>query len=88
MPIVFMACLFNLRRNERLLDRSYRVPFRPMLPAIALFCGVVCLFALVHFDPMLTVLSLMAMALACLCFHFTSAQRAAAPVDATQDTAE
>jgi ethanolamine permease len=88
MPIVSMACLFNLRQNERLLDRSYRAPFCPMFPAIALFCGVVCLFALVYFDPMLTVLFLMAMALACLCFHFTSAQRAAAPVDAPQDTAE
>lgn len=62
-------------------------PFYPAFPAIALVCGGVCLFAVVHFNPMLTVLFLALMALACLYFRLTVARRDAAPQDAMLGTA-
>jgi ethanolamine permease len=86
MHIVSLASLFELRQNEPMLDLFYRVPSYPVFPAIALFCGVVCLFALVYFNPMLTVLFLVLMAMAYLYFRFTSEQRDAAPQDAMLGT--
>jgi ethanolamine permease len=86
MYIVSMASLFKLRASEPLLERPYRAPFYPVFPAIALFCGVVCLFALVYFNPMLTVLFLALMAVAYMYFHFTSRQRDDAPADAMLGT--
>ena len=88
MYIVSMASLFKLRQNEPMLDRPYRAPFYPVFPAIALICGVVCLFAVVYFNPMLTVLFLVLMAMAYLYFRVTSAQRDAAPQDAMLGTAK
>jgi len=86
MYIVSMASLFKLRISEPMLDRPYRAPFYPVLPAIALFCGVVCLSAVVYFNAILTVLFLGLMSLAYLYFRLTSAQRDAAPQDAMLGT--
>ncbi|MNT93089.1 hypothetical protein D3C72_2344880 [compost metagenome] len=82
MYIVSMAALFKLRASEPLLERPFRAPFYPLFPAIALVCGLVCLFAVVYFNAMLSVLFLGLMALAYGYFRLTSAQRDAAPVDA------
>lgn len=82
MNIVSLASLFKLRQNEPMLDRPYRAPFYPVFPAIALFFGVVCLSTLVYFNPMLTVLFLVLMALAYLYFRFTRGHRDAALLDA------
>jgi len=86
MHIVSMALLLKLRQNEPMLDLPHHAPFYPVFPTIALFCGVVCLPALVHFNPMLTVQFLVLMAMAYLYFRFTSAQRDAAPQDAMLGT--
>ena len=82
MYLVSMAALFRLRRTEPGLERTYRAPFYPVFPAIALGLGVVCLGAMVWFNSMLTLLFLVLMALAYGYFLLTGAQRGAAAPDA------
>jgi ethanolamine permease len=81
MYLVSMAALFRLRRSEPGLLRPYRAPFYPAFPAIALALGVVCLGAMVWFNPMLTLLFAVLMAAAYGYFLLTSAQRTAAAPD-------
>ena len=82
MYLVSMAALFRLRRTEPGLERTYRAPFYPVFPAIALVLGVVCLGAMVWFNGMLTLLFLVLMAAAYGYFLLTGAQRGAAAPDA------
>ncbi|MGJ7497712.1 ethanolamine permease [Variovorax sp. RT4R15] len=82
MYLISMAALFKLRRTEPGLERTYRAPFYPVFPAIALVLGVVCLGAMVWFNTMLTLLFLVLMALAYGYFLATGAQRKAAAPDA------
>src|SRR6195952_4102412 len=49
MYLVSMAALFKLRASEPGLERTYRAPFYPVFPAIALLLGLVCLVAMVWF---------------------------------------
>lgn len=81
MYLISMAALFKLRRSEPGLERSYRAPFYPVFPAIALVLGVVCLGAMIWFNGMLTVLFGVLMAAAYGYFLLTSAQRKAAAPD-------
>ena len=86
MYLISMAALFKLRRTEPGLERTYRAPFYPVFPAIALVLGVVCLGAMVWFNAMLTGLFLVLMALAYGYFLATGAQRKAAAPDAMLST--
>lgn len=86
MYLVSMAALFRLRRTEPLLERTYRAPFYPVFPAIALVLGVVCLGAMVWFNGLLTLLFMVLMALAYGYFLMTGAQRDAAAPDAMLST--
>jgi len=86
MYLISMAALFKLRRTEPGLERTYRAPFYPVFPAIALVLGVVCLGAMVWFNVMLTLLFLVLMALAYGYFLATGAQRKAAAPDAMLST--
>ncbi|AGU50470.1 putative ethanolamine permease [Variovorax paradoxus B4] len=81
MYLISMAALFRLRKSEPDLLRTYRAPFYPVFPAIALGLGVVCLGAMVWFNAMLTLLFLVLMAAAYGYFLLTSAQRKAAAPD-------
>jgi len=81
MYLISMAALFKLRRTEPNLERSYRAPFYPVFPAIALGLGVVCLGAMVWFNGMLTLLFAALMALAYVYFRLTAARREAAEPD-------
>jgi ethanolamine permease len=81
MYLVSMAALFKLRRTEPNLERTYRAPFYPVFPAIALGLGVVCLGAMIWFNGMLTLLFLVLMALAYGYFRLTAEQRRAAAPD-------
>ncbi|SFP50975.1 ethanolamine permease [Variovorax sp. 770b2] len=81
MYLISMAALFKLRKSEPGLLRTYRAPFYPVFPAIALGLGVVCLGAMVWFNFMLTVLFLVLMAAAYGYFLATSSQRKAAAPD-------
>ena len=65
-----------------MLDLPHHAPFNPVFPAIALFFGVVCLSAVVYFNPMLTVRFLVLMALAYFYFRVTRGQRDAVLLDA------
>ena len=81
MYLISMAALFKLRRSEPDLLRTYRAPFYPVFPAIALGLGVVCLGAMVWFNGMLTLLFIVLMAAAYGYFLLTSGQRDAAAPD-------
>ncbi|HEX8592645.1 MAG TPA: ethanolamine permease [Pseudomonas sp.] len=50
MYIVSMLSLFKLRRSEPNLERSFRAPGYPVVPAIALILAVVCLVAMIWFN--------------------------------------
>jgi len=88
MYIISMAALFKLRAIEPGLQRPYKAPFYPVLPAIALLFGLVCLGALVYFNPIITGLFLGLMAVAWVYFALTSGQRDAAPADEMLGTAK
>jgi len=81
MYLVSMAALFKLRRSEPQLERTYRAPFYPVFPAIALLLGLVCLSAMIWFNGKLTLLFLVLMALAYGYFRLTAGQREAAAPD-------
>ena len=53
MYIVSMLSLFRLRRSEPGLERTFRAPGYPVVPAIALVLAVVCLVAMVWFNTLL-----------------------------------
>lgn len=53
MYIVSMLSLFKLRRSEPHLERIFRVPGYPIVPAIALFLAVVCLSAMIWFNALI-----------------------------------
>jgi ethanolamine permease len=81
MYLISMAALFKLRRSEPQLERTYRAPFYPVFPAIALLLGLVCLAAMIWFNGKLALLFLVLMALAYGYFRLTAAQREAAAPD-------
>lgn len=51
MYVMSMISLFRLRKNEPDLERSYKAPFYPVLPALALGGAAVLLGAVVFFNP-------------------------------------
>lgn len=53
MYILSMLSLFKLRAIEPGLDRPYRAPLYPVLPAIALAGAVVCLATMAWFNPLI-----------------------------------
>jgi ethanolamine permease len=81
MYLTSMAALFKLRRTEPDMVRPYRAPFYPVFPAIAFGLGLVCLFAMVWFNGILTLLFLALMALAYGYFSLTADQRRSAAPD-------
>jgi ethanolamine permease len=54
MYIISMAALFALRKKEPNLDRPFSVPFYPIFPALALILSVICLAAIVIYNPVLS----------------------------------
>ena len=54
MYMMSMVSLFILRRKEPDLLRPFRAPFFPIFPAIALFLSVVCLFAIIYYNLILS----------------------------------
>jgi ethanolamine permease len=63
-----MISLFILRSKEPGLKRPFRSPFYPVFPAIALFLCLVCLFAIIYYNVMLTGVFFVGMAIAVLLF--------------------
>ncbi|CAI0894046.1 Putrescine importer PuuP [Serratia rubidaea] len=88
MYIMSMLSLFKLRRSEPGLLRSYMAPSYPLVPAIALCCAVVCLAAMLWFNPQIGALFLAFMVAGYLYFLTTHARRnalARTPVAATNE---
>ncbi len=56
MYIVSLLSLFRLRRTEPNLDRPFRVPLYPVVPLIAIGLSLVCLGAIVYYNPGLSLL--------------------------------
>lgn len=50
MYILSMVSLFVLRRKEPNMERSYRAPLYPILPALALSCAIVALTAVIFYN--------------------------------------
>lgn len=53
MYVMSMAALFRLRASEPDLARLYRAPLYPYAPAFALVMAVVCLIALIVYNPLI-----------------------------------
>lgn len=54
MYISSLLSLFRLRRTEPTLNRPFRTPIYPLVPLVALALSVVCLAAIVWFNPRLS----------------------------------
>lgn len=82
MYIMSMLSLFRLRRTAPELDRTFRAPGYPIVPAIALVLAVVCLIAMLWFNALIGVLFVALMLAGYLWFLMTKSQRDNAPRDA------
>lgn len=82
MYIMSMLSLFRLRRIAPELDRTFRAPGYPIVPAIALVLAVVCLIAMLWFNALIGVLFVALMLAGYLWFLMTKSQRDNAPHDA------
>ncbi|BCQ33641.1 ethanolamine permease [Erwinia rhapontici] len=82
MYIMSMLSLFRLRRTAPELDRTFRAPGYPIVPAIALVLAVVCLIAMLWFNALIGVLFVALMLAGYLWFLMTKSQRDNAPYDA------
>jgi ethanolamine permease len=82
MYIMSMLSLFKLRKTEPLLERTFRAPGYPLVPAIALFLAVVCLVAMAWFNTLIGMIFLGFMAVGFGYFQMTAQLRADAPADA------
>jgi ethanolamine permease len=82
MYIVSMLSLFRLRRREPLLERPFRAPGYPLVPAIALGLSVLSLVAMVYYNALLALIFAAMLAVGFVYFSLTSHHRAAAQSDA------
>ena len=78
MYIVSMASLFKLRTLEPRLERPFRAPGYPWVPAIALFGAVVCLLTMFYFNALVGALYVGLMALGWVYFLTTASRRTTA----------
>ncbi|BBG29400.1 ethanolamine permease [Zymobacter palmae] len=75
MYIMSMLSLFRLRRTAPDLPRSFRAPGYPIVPAVALICAIICLAAMLWFNPMIATLFLLFMGVGYLYFLTTKNRR-------------
>lgn len=76
MYIMSMLSLFRLRRIAPNLPRTFRAPGYPIIPAIALICALICLAAMLWFNPMIAALFILFMVIGYLYFLTTKTRRA------------
>lgn len=75
MYIMSMLSLFRLRRTAPDLPRSFQAPGYPIVPAVALICAIICLAAMLWFNPMIATLFLLFMGVSYLYFLTTKNRR-------------
>ena len=56
MYAISLLSLLALRKQEPNLERPFKTPFYPFLPLLALFLSLICLLAIVYFNPWLSAL--------------------------------
>jgi ethanolamine permease len=56
MYAISLLSLLALRKQEPELERPFKTPFYPFLPLLALFLSLICLLAIVYFNPWLSAL--------------------------------
>ncbi|MFT3930154.1 MAG: ethanolamine permease [Spongiibacteraceae bacterium] len=81
MYIMSMLSLFQLRKTEPQLSRSFIAPGFPWVPGLALAIAVVCLIAMAWYNVTIGLLFLALMVAGLIYFHFTAHHRAEAPID-------
>jgi len=82
MYLMSMLSLFRLRRIAPELERTFRAPGYPVVPAIALVLAFACLVAMLWFNPVIGGLFVTFMLVGYLYFLMTKNQRDNAPRDA------
>lgn len=81
MYITSMAALFRLRRTEPELERPFKAPGFPVVPAFALAVSVLCLAAMVYYNFELAVIFAVMMLAGYVWFRMTATARARAALD-------
>jgi ethanolamine permease len=81
MYITSMAALFRLRRTEPELERPFKAPGFPVVPAFALAVSVLCLVAMVYYNFELAVIFAVMMLAGYVWFRMTATARARAALD-------
>ncbi|WP_417069822.1 ethanolamine permease [Niveibacterium terrae] len=79
MYIMSMAALFQLRRAEPRMPRSFLAPCFPVFPAFALVSAVICLVTMTWCNPVLAALFLAILVIGYLCFIRFGSPAAEAP---------
>ena len=82
MYLMSMLSLFKLRRTAPDMERSFRAPGYPIIPGIALVLSLVCLIAMLWFNPVIGGLFVGIMVVGYIYFLATKTQRQNAPQDA------
>ena len=82
MYIISMASLLRLRTKEPGMTRSYKAPFYPLFPLIALIGALISLAAMVWFNLLLAAIFTGILALGYGYFKLTASRREHAPFDA------
>lgn len=76
MYIMSMLSLFQLRRTAPDLPRSFFAPGYPLVPGFALVCSIICLLAMLWFNPEIGALFILFMAVGYAYFLTTKTRRA------------
>lgn len=70
MYIISMLSLFALRKKEPTLMRPFKAPLYPYFPLIALVLSIVCLVAIVYYNPFISLLFIVGLSLAAVAFYW------------------
>lgn len=82
MYIMSMLSLFQLRKIAPGLERTFRAPLYPYAPLMALAIAIICLIAMVYYNPLIAAIFIGFMVVGFAYFQVTSHQRSNAPHDA------
>ncbi len=77
MYAISLVSLLALRRQEPELERPFKTPFYPLLPGLALVLSVICLLAIIYFNPMLSALFGLLCVLSLLVFRLVGRRQVA-----------
>ncbi|NHN88811.1 ethanolamine permease [Acetobacter conturbans] len=75
MYILSMISLFVLRRKEPDMQRSYRAPFYPVLPAFALSCAIIALAAVIFYNTTIFLIYIAFVSILSVFFMMTSTKK-------------